>query len=315
MLWMKQMINLTCSPAKPMLTNIADMENVIRNLVAANGSSTIAIEDLGCARLFETLPNEYSAFRTVVEHQESDFTFAEARAKILNEEQTLKSRKATQAPGFAGITQPNTDSSLKRKFSSVPKCVPHGRTVGKCVLCDPNRKCDDCGELQHVSKYSTRCKLYDPKLAPPGRNAIPAKRSTNFASRFETAEEPPVVSSSGLTPRFAGVLLKRPSGVSKKTLRGTPKSSQDLRHQLSSNKSAQIYPRSIELSPKSYYVNNKNPNSTVQRHVIDSGCENTIHYNNSELNHYSNEASSIVIADSSVIKCPGTGSFDLRAKT
>lgn len=134
-----------------MAENITRIEKYMRQFIAANGGSTIKIEDLTLWMLVFALPEAYATIRTILQSDDT-LDLESVKTRILEEEQSINSRENT---GLAGSLA-NTES----------KCS-HGRTntaTRPCWHCQPeknpfNATCSDCHKKGHRSRESKRCKL------------------------------------------------------------------------------------------------------------------------------------------------------------
>ncbi len=132
-----------------MSDNLTAIQNILSATQIAAGSETIGLEDLAVTMFLNSLPDKYSAVRTVLENQTGTLKLSQIATSLSAEEEKMTAR--AKPTGFAG------------HVDQAKKCI-HNRSPLSCWTCDPalhpsRSKCKDCNSLGHKSKASPKCKL------------------------------------------------------------------------------------------------------------------------------------------------------------
>jgi hypothetical protein len=150
--FIKEMVCFSFNQFENVEKAVQGMEQLLRQLITANGSKTIQLEDISVALLCNALPDQFKSLRTLFENQEK-LALKVVKEKLLAADQSLSLRKESSGFTSATVTPPNR------------RHCQHGYNRDVCWTCDPKNhwsklKCKDCHQTGHRSRTSTRCNMH-----------------------------------------------------------------------------------------------------------------------------------------------------------
>jgi len=257
--------------------SIADLRNILNDIIISAGTKTITFEELAIAMLLNSLPAVYAAQRSILTASgEKDLD--KVQAALVKEEEVINAAAAHEQQ-FAGAAFGKTPTAgSHRTWPAGTTVCKHNWNAATCNRCDPEKMskrqkrinelikaiCIDCGKVGHKSKGSDRCPKYDGKADVAGL----------AGAAFETNGD------EDLVPFKSDMALV-------------------------ASTEERTYKRQRRAS--------LNPGDL--RFILDSGCSTSLSKNKANLKHYSTVYSEIQVADSTApkLRCEGNGELDITS--